>query len=256
MLKKTINSALKAVLPGGVYLKLLVWKRGFEEPEMKLLGDLCDGASISLDIGAANGLYLAHLYKLSKKCYAFEPREKAINKLKAMFAHVGDLIQFENVALSSFSGETEFRVMRNNGGLSTMEPENHIEKFGNIDVHQVKVKTLDEYEFSDRVGFIKIDVEGHEESVLKGAMKLIKKDCPSLLIEVEERHKKNSLRNIIEALRPLDYQGFFLINGCLKRVELFDRGKYHNYGDKHKQYVFNFIFIHNSSISRVQHLLQ
>ena len=43
------------------------------------------------------------------------------------------------------------------------------------------------------VGLIKIDVEGHEEAVLRGARGIIQRDHPRLMIEIEERHNEGAI---------------------------------------------------------------
>ncbi len=255
MLKHIINKILQTILPSKIYLKLLIWKRGYEEPELKLVYDLCDRSLISIDVGAANGLYLAHLYPVSKKCYAFEPREEALKNLKRIFSGITASIQFENVALSNFSGSAELKILKSNDQLSTIEEGNLIERFGEVDLVKVPVKRLDDYDFEDSVAFIKIDVEGHEISVLEGAVNLLERDHPSLLIEIEERHKAHSVAGVREFLKKFGYEGFFYLDDHLLRMDLFDIQKYQNFGAAKGRYIFNFIFVHPGKISRINHLL-
>ena len=256
MLKNTINKVLQTILPSKMYLNLLTWKRGYEEPEIKLVYDLCDKSLISIDVGAANALYLAHIFGISKKCWAFEPRKDAIENLKKMFAGITTAIQFENVALSNITGFADFKIMKDRGGLSTLECDNMIEKYGEIEIVKVPVKRLDDYDFSDKVGFIKIDVEGHEESVLLGAINLLERDHPSLLIEIEERHKPNSLNNVKDLLIKMGYLAFFYLNDQLESIDNYDPKKYHNYGIEGEKYVFNFLFVYKDSLFRIDHLLK
>ena len=49
---------------------------------------------------------------------------------------------------------------------------------------RVKTEKLDDLLMNSNVGFIKIDVEGHEKNVLMGALNLIKRNKPSLLVEI------------------------------------------------------------------------
>ena len=93
-----LNKILQTILPSSLYLKLFIWKKGFEEPELKLVYDLCDSSKISVDVGAANGLYLAHLYPISKECYAFEPREGALNNLKKIAKELGESMSNEELS--------------------------------------------------------------------------------------------------------------------------------------------------------------
>jgi FkbM family methyltransferase len=255
MLKNIINTVLQTVLPSKAYLSLVKWKRGFEEPELKLVYDFCDKDSISIDVGAANGMYIAHLYKISKRTIAFEPRKAALGNLQKVFAGITSNIQFEQVALSDFSGTTEMKILKSNDRLSTIEAENTIEKFGVVERVSVPVKKLDDYQFTDKVSFIKIDVEGHEESVLKGALNLIQSDHPYLLIEIEERHKKNSIEQIRNLLEQFGYKGYYYLNGHLNSIESFHIPAYHQYGKAGQPYIFNFVYIHQDAIKQVSHLL-
>ncbi|WP_246642623.1 FkbM family methyltransferase [Rhizobium croatiense] len=61
------------------------------------------------------------------------------------------------------------------------------------------------------VGFIKIDVEGHELKVLKGAEAILSRDHPNLLIEAEDRHRPNAVASVIDYLTPFGYSVY-----CLK----------------------------------------
>ncbi|MHB1177074.1 MAG: FkbM family methyltransferase [Daejeonella sp.] len=255
MLTKTINLTLQKILPSRLYFNLLKWKRGYEEPELKLVKHLCNENLISIDVGAANGLYLAHLYEVSAKCYAFEPRISALQNLQRMFSGVSTSIQFENVALSNVSGFTEMKILKSNSTLSTIESGNRIERFGAVEVANVHVKRMDDYDFGGAVGFIKIDVEGHEEAVLEGSIGLLERDKPSLLIEIEERHKPGAVASILSFLRERGYEGFFYLDDHLNSVELFDLKKYQDFGSK-DIYIFNFIFVHQSKISTIDHLLK
>jgi FkbM family methyltransferase len=63
----------------------------------------------------------------------------------------------------------------------------------------VSVVTLDSFEFSD-IGFMKIDVEGFEERVLRGAVSTIARCRPIMYIEDDRREKSASLRAYITSL--------------------------------------------------------
>jgi hypothetical protein len=95
-----------------------------------------------------------------------------------------------------------------------------------------------------RVGFVKIDVEGHKLAVLEGARGLLERDRPSLLIEAEDRHRPQAVASIVAWLNALGYAGQFLADGRLHPIaalgadapgrEAVARG------------LFNFIFLHPS----------
>ena len=105
------------------------------------------------------------------------------------------------------------------------------------------------------MGFIKIDVEGHEKAVLEGSFKLIERDRPNLLIEIEDRHKPNSVRDINEFLMKYDYEGYFFLDDHLVSMVSFDSKLHQNFGSENGKYVFNFIFVHHSAIPQIAHLI-
>jgi hypothetical protein len=60
------------------------------------------------------------------------------------------------------------------------------------------------------VSFVKVDVEGHELSVLHGAVGLIDRCQPVFLVEAEDRHRAEATRSVFDFFRDKSYRGFFL----------------------------------------------
>jgi FkbM family methyltransferase len=84
---------------------------------------------------------------------------------------------------------------------------------------QVKMLTLDKYLKDSNIGkvdFIKIDVEGAEKKVLRGARKILSRDDgPDLLVEVTKERSE-----IIEELKHYSYiPYYFTKNGEVKRYK-------------------------------------
>jgi hypothetical protein len=73
-------------------------------------------------------------------------------------------------------------------------------ELGSTTALQVQTQTLDSLGLLD-VGFLKIDVEGHELSVLRGADKTIASNRPIVLIESEARHARGAPANVIDLMR-------------------------------------------------------
>ena len=86
---------------------------------------------------------------------------------------------------------------------------------------RVKAFRIDELEL-ENVSFIKIDVEGHELSVLEGASEMLRKNRPSILLEAEERHRERAVATVREFLEPLGYEGYMLEQGALVSIRSFD----------------------------------
>ena len=109
-------------------------------------------------------------------------------------------IKIENVAVSSESGETDLRIPirditasfdneeKYKLGTATIHETNNLENEKFETIKAIKKISLDEYNFEHEIGFLKIDVEGHELDILNGARKFIAQNMPTMLIEIEERH--------------------------------------------------------------------
>jgi FkbM family methyltransferase len=86
----------------------------------------------------------------------------------------------------------------------------------------VATRTLDSFQLKD-VGFMKVDVEGHEEAVLQGAVQTLEAWHPTLLVEIEERHNPGALMRIPHALQEHGYgYAYFLSGGGLAPLATFD----------------------------------
>src|SRR5256885_3938049 len=76
----------------------------------------------------------------------------------------------------------------------------------------VDVTTLDEFFAGDRKPphFLKIDVEGHELSVLEGGRRTLALHHPTILVECEARHGSHGdIRPVFNLLGSLAYTGSF-----------------------------------------------
>ena len=153
----------------------------------------------SIDIGSNYGSYTSILRDISKKVISIEPNRGILNFQKKILGF--KRIDFYNVAIGDKNKEVILNVPIKNSLLIYEEAfiSNTIvtEKF--LKVNQRNGDDL--FLNSKSLDFIKIDVEGYENKVLKSLSKSIKKFLPVILIEIEVRHstkiKINELINII-----------------------------------------------------------
>jgi hypothetical protein len=75
---------------------------------------------------------------------------------------------------------------------------------------KIKKNKLDNLLKKRKIGFIKIDVEGHEKNVIIGASKIIKKNKPVLLIEIEEKHTSEKVIKTIDFINNYGYKSYIL----------------------------------------------
>lgn len=99
------------------------------------------------------------------------------------------------------------------------------------------------------VGFVKIDVEGHELDVLAGAEQLIERDHPVFLVEAESRHRADAPRDVFAFFAGRNYRGVFIRDKQPYSIDLFSP-EMQNEKDlvgyetrESSRYVNNFIFL-------------
>lgn len=159
------------------------------EYDTNTLDSICDVLKViqpqtSLDIGANIGNHSLVIAKFSKNLIAFEPINFIFNVLEKNF-HLNNILNGKaiNYGLSNQKKTTHIFIPENgNLGSSSLEDKEGIGDF-------LEIKTivgdsyLEENLTDSQVDFIKIDVEGHEASVLLGLEKTILKSQPLLLLE-------------------------------------------------------------------------
>jgi len=193
------------------------------EREICYLPNLINKFSASIDIGVYRGVYSYFLSRESEHVYAFEANPLLIQKLKKGFKKYKN-ITIENLAISSSRGLTYLKIPFRNQNINYSDYE-ELYQLGTATIHEknnlantdfksfeIEKVNLDAYSFGHKIGFIKIDVEGHELDIINGAKKLILKDKPNLMVEIEEKHTGVPNIEIINQIKELDYECYFLNN--------------------------------------------
>ncbi|MDB5459876.1 MAG: hypothetical protein JWO72_1617 [Caulobacteraceae bacterium] len=182
--------------------------RGRAEPELALLRHLVDPARRAIDVGANVGSYSHRLSRLCLETIAVEANPDLATELRRMLPAN---VKVVHAAASDREGEVVLRIPEAGAvstGLGTIEAANTLGG-GRERTVAVPALRLADLGVQD-VGFIKIDVEGHELAVLKGALPLIASCRPAILVEAEERHRPGAVASIADLLQSLGYEGFML----------------------------------------------
>jgi len=132
-----------------------------------------------IDIGCHIGSFLQRIVTLSPqgRHYAVEPVPHKAAWLRRKFPAVSVL----EVALGDQDGKAEYFVNAAQTSYSGLKVR---AVPGRLDCLQVERRRLDELIPPDaRIGFIKIDVNGAELMVLRGALRLLERDRPFVLLE-------------------------------------------------------------------------
>ena len=179
------------------------------EKELKYLKHLVDRNRSAIDVGANHGVYSYWLLRYASKTIACEPHPLLVDYLHTAF---GERIDVVNAAISDMQGDITLSVPDASGNEQSYRGSIQSETVSGFEAtvdYQVKMITLDEIA-PENVGFIKIDVEGHEQSVLRGAKNVLANSRPTVLVEAEEKHCANTVRDVAKYLAEFDYRGYFL----------------------------------------------
>lgn len=161
-------------------------KDGFEPAMVKLFKALANGCQVVIDIGANIGCTAIYFGELSNRVYAFEPSPSTFALLEKNIANSGlKNVTLQNIALGAEPGESTltFAPSNRSGGFvsdRTQTSPGHL-------VERIVVRTLDEVIEAlnpSTVDFIKMDVEGFEGHVLRGAEKTLSTYHPSVVLEL------------------------------------------------------------------------
>jgi FkbM family methyltransferase len=198
-----------------------VYYRKYGEIELHLVEFLCDGHRDAIDVGANEGCYVYWLRRCARHVIAFEPQPALAEALVNKF---GASITVRNLALSRGAGKAILRIPQIDGilveGCASLSPAVNAVAPTHRDI-EVRTAALDEIYQGD-VGFMKIDVEGFEDSVLDGAVKTIERCRPNLLIEINDLMSPGGIARISKGLGRFGYQGFYVRPKRLVPIETFD----------------------------------
>ncbi len=112
-------------------------------------------------------------------------------------------------------------------GAASIHPFKTFNDFKEVNVKKMK---LDNIKIRNKIGFIKIDVEGHEYEVIEGGKQTILENKPILLIEIEKRHSNRSVDSSINYINKLGYKSYYVKNNELLLSDtLQDKAKEQNY---------------------------
>lgn len=214
------------------------WRRNIKwakhEPETPYLADLLSGAPVCLHVGASDG---RHSYVMTQvapdaRIYAFEPSAFTFQVLQHCLAWHGISRQVTPIhaAVSDAPGEmllvtpkkTSGRMGRAYAFVSDVAPEGKVrpdlEDVG-VELQPTPVVTLDGYCAANGVGrvdFIRMDIEGAEQKALNGALGIIDRDRPHVLLEIHpamlEARFGGTAEAVVELFRSRGYR-MFALNG-------------------------------------------
>jgi len=185
----------------------------WEEDETRYVQNKIVKGEYALDIGANIGyftLLFASLVGDQGRVFSFEPEPSNFKILqKNISVNNYQNVMAENVAVTNFDGRVDLYLSEKAAGWHRIYSSKLASK-NNIPVKAIK---LDNYfkdiNISEKISFIKIDVEGSEFGVLKGMASLLQ-ECKNLqiILEFSPEAIKDFGTEPIELLDYLEKYGF------------------------------------------------
>lgn len=248
-----IKRSLKLLVPATANVPVKYWSdriRRYAEPEMSLLRHLFRTGDRVVDVGGNRGVYSYYCWRLGARVEIFEPNPTCVAFLEPWVSkHAG--VNLHRIGLSDKLGSAELHIPIDTAGVehdASASLEKH--NFGKQRAQLISLAPLDDFFLQD-VSFIKIDVEGHESSVLRGASKTLMSSRPAMLVEVEQRHLSTPIEDVFRLIERYGYMGFFLQNGQLKALVEFNLSRHQGLEGPNGvrgAYINNFLFLHGSRL--------
>lgn len=181
---------IKAIKAGGTF---------YEQDLLDALAIYLQGGSgIVIDVGANIGNHSLFFSRvLGRECICIEPQAAAINYLTENLAsNAARNYSIRKCGLSDAPGRATIATRDGNLGASTLA--------GTGAGEEVDVTTLDDISRDlGKIDLIKIDAEGMEAKILRGALTTIEKNRP---IVTAEAHTPDDLAEITQAISGLGYK--------------------------------------------------
>jgi FkbM family methyltransferase len=226
----------------------------YGEVELHLLEFLCRRDQDAIDVGANDGSYVHYLRRHARQVIAFEPMPALARALRRKFARG---VVVESLALSDKTGTVSLCMPVVDGvvvtGCSTVSSKASAAYPAHRAI-EVPMDRLDNV-YDDQVGFIKIDVEGHEQAVLDGAVETVRRCRPRMLVEVDERLSPGGLKRAKAYFGDLGYRGYYVRKGRLEQIDQFSIAEFQQprnlpdltaplqQRERFGRYIYNFIFL-------------
>jgi FkbM family methyltransferase len=179
-------------------------RRGWrwEEHQHDVIDKYLNSDSIVVEVGAHIGTITIKLSKVAKEVHSFEPLKPSYDVLNTNLSlnNCTNVITYQQGVSDKISSTYIKWVTENNVGASGLEGGTMTQDISLLDKKiKVDLVSIDSLNLN-KVDYIKIDVEGYEELVVKGAKNTIEENHPLMIIESFEKLNSNDVRASDESL--------------------------------------------------------
>jgi len=197
--------------------------------------------SICIDVGAHKGEILKLFLKSAPngRHIAFEPIPFLYEELKTRFTNRCSVFPF---ALGDESKETTFQLVKNAPAYSGILKRKYAVKHPDVQEISVLMTTIDYFLITtEKIRLIKIDVEGGEFAVLKGAEQRLRNDKPYVIFECglgASEYYGTTPGQVYDFFDNEVNLKISLLADWLKEKEPLSRNQFCNYYSTNKEYYF------------------
>ena len=170
------------IIPDRFLSAKVIQGRDYDRLTIRIAREALAGGGNSIDVGANAGHILRSLVSISPSGshWAFEPIPRFAMHLRRHFP----MVNVRQLALSDRTGLMEFRFLPRDPAYSSLLIRPEIEASQEVKLLPTEVCELDDCIPGDTpIAFIKIDVEGAEAEVLRGAVQLLQRCKPVVVFE-------------------------------------------------------------------------
>lgn len=190
---------------------------------LKMISPVDDAKScFAVDVGAHHGNFSKFL--LETNCFshilAFEPNPDSFSKASTGLMRQGrNYFSVINSALSFEEGVLDLYCDADTATASLLPYSETYQNIGMQEKYSVQVTTLDKhlaaFPLPDRLGLLKIDTQGNDLAVIRGANRTIAKHRPIIQVEfiyISLYKNQCSVEDLLKTLTALNYKMYSLNN--------------------------------------------
>jgi FkbM family methyltransferase len=211
---RLLTGELLRLRTNDILAKRVVRERRFETEVRRCIEDHVRPGMTVLDVGANVGYYtvkMATLVGASGRVLAFEPNPSVLAELQFNV----ELNRLRNVqvfplALAEQSGKSTFCVPRPGWeSHGSLRPNDSFQVSSTAEVQTDRLDTVLSSLGSPKIDFVKMDVEGAEMGVIRGAAQFLSRpDAPPVVFEAVESHFSAFGHSVFDVLHAFESHGY------------------------------------------------
>ena len=182
------------------------YKSHWEAGEIAALRTFVRPGTVAIDVGANIGFFtrrLAEWVRPGGLVIAIEPEARNFEALKAMLSRRG-LVNVEPLQAVAAEAPGLLKLQ-----VNALHPADHRISESGTEVRAVTLDGIVEEQGWPEVSLLKIDVQGAEERVLRGALEVARRSRPAIFMEIDEAALSamgSNAQTVLRLLGELDYK--------------------------------------------------